>query len=119
MRQERERRHQAAVVLQRSEQRVLVDLVARAVEAALVEAAAPTRAPAPRRPAIAVDGRCLHRELVAVEVETRGGYAASAPARSTVDVGGVGAKTRGVDFGDVGRVAVVVEGTRGNAAAGA
>ena len=31
-------RHAAAVVLQRSEQRVLVDLVARAVEAALVEA---------------------------------------------------------------------------------
>src|SRR2546421_8299111 len=36
--EERERRHQAAVVLQRSEQRGLVDLVARAVEAALVEA---------------------------------------------------------------------------------
>src|SRR2546427_6717273 len=36
--EERERRHQAPVVLQRSEPRVLVDLVARAVEAALVEA---------------------------------------------------------------------------------
>src|SRR2546427_3329464 len=75
--EERERRHRAAVVLQRSEQRVLVDLVARAVEAALVEAVDVVAVGAPNLAAIlearvalaAADDRVLHvgRHGAAVE----------------------------------------------------